>query len=133
VSDAVPAPFRLTALAAVFGCCLAVGAALAADEPGQKPPAQPKPAGEKDCIVSGGGFKMSGKTPTYVIALENMCEKRLRCTVYANVMGARGSAQGHKTLTLAPHSKGPKAKQSYVLKVKSMGGIAQASRECKVL
>ena len=76
---------------------------------------------------------MSGKTPTYVIAIENKCEKRLRCKVFVSVMSAKGSAEGHATLTLAAHSQGPKAKQSYVLKVKMMGGIAQASCECKVL
>ena len=106
---------------------------LAADESGQKPPAEAKPASEKECVVDSGDFTMGGKTPTYVIALENKCEKRLRCKVYASVMSAKGNAQGHATLTLAPHSQGAKAKQSYVFKVKMMGGIAQSGRECKAL
>ncbi len=126
-------PFRLTALAVLFGCGLSVGLVFAADEPGQKPPQDAKPPSEKECVVDSGGFTLSGKTPTYVIALENKCEKRLRCKVYASVMSAKGNAQGHATLTLAPHAQGPKAKQSYVLKVKMMGGIAQSGRECKAL
>ena len=41
--------------------------------------------------------------------------------------------KGTPRLTLAPHSQGAKAKQSYVLKVKMNGGIAQSGRECKAL
>jgi hypothetical protein len=104
--------------------------APAADESGQKPPAE---ASKQECIVDSADFKMDGTSPTFVIALENKCEKRLRCKVYATVMSAKGNAQGHATLTLAPHSQGAKAKQSYVIKVKMMGGIAQSGRECKAL
>jgi hypothetical protein len=107
-------------------------AAAADNESGQKPPQDAKPAAQKDCVTdTGGGFKMSGKQATYVIALENKCEMRLRCKVYALVQNARGDVRGHKTLTLAPKSKGTAAKQAYVLKVKMMGGMAQVSRECK--
>ena len=123
---------RIVVVAVLLSGPLGV-AAFAADDPGQKPPAEQKPASRKECVVDSGDFAMRGKTPIYVITIENKCEQRLRCKVYVNVMSAKGSAEGHATLTLAPHSQGAKAKQSYVLKVKMMGGIAQASRECKVL
>jgi hypothetical protein len=127
-----PVHARILALAALLISSLGL-TALAADESGQKPPVESEPASDADCVADSGGFRMDGNTPTYVVALENKCEKRLRCKVYASVMTAKGNAQGHATLTLAPHAQGAKAKQAYVLKVKSMGGIAQSSRECKAL
>jgi hypothetical protein len=127
-----PSVLRALSIAAIVGGCLSLAAA-ADNESGQKPPQEAKPA-QKDCVSdSGGGFKLDGKQATYVIALENKCEMRLHCKVYAFVQNARGDVRGHKTLTLAPKSKGAAAKQSYVLKVKMMSGIAQVSRECKSL
>jgi hypothetical protein len=124
---------RALSVAVILGGSL--GLAAAADtESGQKPPPEAKPAAQKDCLADGGsGFKLNGKQATYVIALENKCEVRLRCKVYALVQTAKGEAKGHKTLVLAPKSKGAAAKQAYVLKVRMIGGIAQVSRECKSL
>jgi hypothetical protein len=122
----------LVAMLALFAASVPAPAAnlMAADESGQKPPAA---ADKQECVVDSANFKLDGKTPTFVVALENKCETHLRCKVYATVMSAKGNAQGHATLTLAPHAQGARAKQSYVLKVKMMGGIAQAGRECKAL
>ena len=119
---------RTLGLAAI---CVAGFAVAAIADDGQKPPEQAKPAAKKECVSDDTGFKLAGKQATYVIALENKCEMRLRCKVYALVQTARGEVKGHKTLVLAPKSKGAAAKRAYVLKVKMMSGIAQASRECK--
>jgi hypothetical protein len=88
---------------------------------------------QEKCIVQTSDFKMSGKNPAFMVALENQCEQRMSCRVDVNVSSAKGSALGHATLVLAPKSAGPAAKKTYTLKVKLMGGMAQTSRACKVL
>lgn len=110
---------------------LVSGAAFAADnEAGQQPPKEPD---LKECVVDSGGFRLSGKTPTYVMELENKCERRLPCKVAIYVTTAFGPAQGQGTLILAPHAAGEAARKSYAIKVKAMGGVAQGSRSCEVL
>jgi len=65
--------------------------------------------------------------------LTNSCEKRLKCTVHAYVVGSHGPATGKGTVILAPRSKGADARKSYVMKVKQMGGMASVSHECKAI
>ena len=106
-----------------------------APPPGQEPPpvadAGAGPQGK--CISESDDYKMSGKQPTFVIALENKCEQRMRCKVFVTVTSAKGAAEGHTTMILGPTSSGAAAKKSYTLKVKMMGGMSQSSRECAAL
>ena len=67
------------------------------------------------------------------IGIANSCGKRLRCEIFANVTGSRGTVLGHTVMTLGPGSSGSAAKKSYEFRVKSAGGIAQVSRQCSVL
>jgi hypothetical protein len=96
---------------------------------GQPPP----PPSDDKCITDDSGFKQNGKSATFVIALKNSCEKRVRCTVSAYIVTAGGPSSGRSVLTLGPKSDGPTAEKSYVMKVKSAGGMANISRECKLL
>ena len=80
---------------------------------GQRPPAEqaePKPAEQPekkpDCVTNQTGFKQDGDQPVYEVALENSCDMRLRCTIDLYVLGARGPAQGRRTLVLGPAAKG---------------------------
>jgi hypothetical protein len=68
-----------------------------------------------------------------VIELENRCEKRIRCRVYANVTTARDSKRAKTTMTLAPHAQGKKSKQTFAVRIHENGGMAQVSRDCKFL
>ena len=86
--------------------------------------------GQAPCIED--DYETPGKTVSYVIGLENECDKRLKCEIFANVTGARGSSFGHTTLILGAKSSGAAAKKSYTMKVKAAGGTAQVSRECRV-
>ena len=130
--------------------CLAAAAA-AAQEPAQAPalPENPLPAAAapepkplpaassaedlQACLQETGDYVTRGTTVLYVIGLANSCDKRLRCEIFANVTGSRGAALGHTIMTLGAAASGPAAKQTYSMHVKAAGGIAQVSRECKVL
>ena len=116
------------------GCC--AGAALAQNAPaaGQEPPpkADEGTTAQLNCLADSGGFKRDRKQAVYTVELANKCEQRLKCRVDVFVISAKGTAQGHATLILAPKSKGAAAKKTYVMKVKMMGGMAQSSRECRV-
>jgi hypothetical protein len=122
--------------AALILCGCFTGAALAQNAPaaGQEPPpkADAGTTSQSSCISDSGGFKRDGKSAVYTVELENKCEDRLKCRIDVFVISAKGPAQGHATLTLAPKSRGAAAKKSYALKVKMLGGIAQSSRECWV-
>ena|SRR5579862_5564546 len=114
-------------------CLLAAALVLAAsasfaraDDP-SKDDAMPK----SECIGMNTDFKSEGKRITYVVEMENKCEKNLRCQIYVNIMNAKGSTRGHGTLVLASKDKGVAAKKSYSLPVKEAGGMIQVSRECK--
>jgi hypothetical protein len=79
------------------------------------------------CIDDNGGdYRTHGNRIDFVVDLQNTCDKRLRCEVFAYVVGARGPAQGHTVLLL-----GPKEKKSYAMRVKMAGGTAQVSHSCK--
>jgi len=91
------------------------------------------PADLQACLQETGDYVTHGKTVDYVIGITNICEKRLRCEIFANVTGVKGSSLGHTVMILAPVSSGAAAKKTYIMPVKSAGGITQVSRECKVL
>ena len=113
--------------------------ALKPQIPGQQPPAaqtEQKPAEQKPeekpkCVTNQTDFKQAGGKPTFEVALENSCDMRLKCTIDVYVLGAKGPVQGHTTLTLGPAAKGQSTRKVYVLKVKSAGGMANMSHECK--
>jgi hypothetical protein len=88
--------------------------------------------GQAACIDETGDYETHGKTVTFVIGLTNKCDKRLKCAIFANVTGARGSSLGHTTMILGAKSSGSAAKKSYAMKVKAAGGTAQVSRDCRV-
>jgi len=103
--------------------------------PGTPPPAT-APAAATDlqsCLSETGDYVVHGKTVTYVIGITNSCDKRLKCTIDANVTGAKGSSLGHTVMILGASSSGAAAKKTYAMKVKSAGGTAQVSRDCKTL
>jgi len=129
--------------------CLAAAAA-AAEEAANAPAAENQPPGTaapqakqlpakpsaddlQSCLKETDDYVTRGKTVLYVIGLTNSCDKRLRCEIFANVTGARGTALGHTIMTLGAAGSGPAAKQTYSMPVKAAGGMAQISRECKVL
>jgi hypothetical protein len=98
-----------------------------------QPDAAAAPATINDCIDENGDFITTGKRYGFVATLVNKCEKRLRCVVDAYITGAKGPASGHGTLILAPKSQGDAAKKSFTIRVKTPGGTAQMSADCKAL
>jgi hypothetical protein len=106
--------------------------------PGTPPAAQTTPVpdsgttGQGTCIDETGDYQTHGDAVTFVIGLSNKCDKRLKCTIDAYVVGAKGPSSGHATLILGATSSGAAAKQSYAMKVKMAGGTAQVSRQCRV-
>jgi hypothetical protein len=140
-----------------IGLCAGLAAASAQDagEPQQiapvTPPALPEnplpgtptpapqaaapglPADLQACLQETGDYVTRGQTIFYVIAIANSCNARLRCEIFANVTGVRGTTLGHTVMILGPAGNGNAAKKIYDMRVKAAGGIAQVSRECKVL
>jgi hypothetical protein len=128
--------------------CLAAAGASAQDaakppaSPQNPPPAAPPAAAQaaassaadaEACLQETGDYVTRGKAVLYVIGIANTCDKRLRCEIYANVTGPRGAALGHTVMTLGAASSGASAKQTYAMRVRAAGGIAQVSRDCKEL
>ncbi len=117
----------LQVLSVVVALCAGAAAAL-----GQT--AAPAAAADlQSCLQQTGDYMTHGKTVTYVIGITNTCTTRLRCEIYANISGARGTSLGHAIMTLGPAGSGVAAKQTYTMRVKAEGGIAQVSRACKAL
>jgi hypothetical protein len=103
-------------------------------QPAAVQPAAPDPAKEiQACLQETGDYVTHGSAVNYVIGLTNACNKRLRCEIFANISGARGSSTGHTIMTLGRASDRGAAKKTYEMPVKAAGGIAQVSRECRVL
>ncbi len=107
--------------------------ARAEDAPGQQRPPRPEPGttGQSACIKQETGWLRDGRRIFMAIALTNRCEARITCRVFAYVTSAKGAAQGHGRLALAPASKGKAATKQWKLRVKMAGGSAQTTRECK--
>jgi hypothetical protein len=121
----------LQVLSVVIALCAGAAAAM-----GQTaaPVAAPVAAADlQSCLQQTGDYITRGKAVDYVIGVTNTCAKRLRCEIYANISGARGSSLGHAIMTLGPAGSGAAAKQTYTMRVKAEGGIAQVSRDCKAL
>jgi hypothetical protein len=136
---------RLSLGVAALILCGFIAAAPAQNAPasGQQPPAasghEPPPVAEPGttaqgaCISENDGYEMRGNSPTFVITLENKCEQRLKCEIFASISSARGSAKGHTTMVLGAKSSGAAAKKSYAIKVKMIGGMSQSDRACKAI
>ncbi len=100
--------------------------------PGTKPSDAPSPSPDpaKDiqaCLDETGDFVTHGKSFSYVIGIENKCAKRLKCIIDAYITGAKGPVSVHTVMVLDA-----KSKKTYPAKVKTSGGTAQVSRDCKV-
>jgi len=123
----------IVAAALMLGGCFAA-AAQNAPAPGQEPPpvADKGTTVQEKCIDENDGYTRRGGKPMFVIQLENKCEQRLTCKVYAYVTSARGVVQGRGTIKLAAKSKGAAAKGTFVMPAKKMGGNSQSDRECRV-
>jgi hypothetical protein len=103
--------------------------------PGTAAPPAAAPGAATDlqsCLNETGDYVTHGNAVTYVIGIANTCDKRLKCTIDAYVVGARGPASGRTTMILGAQSSGAAAKKTYAMRVKSAGGTAQVSRDCKV-
>jgi len=98
----------------------------------KNPEPDPGTTGQAACIDETGDYKTHGHAVTFVIGLSNKCDKRLKCTIDAYVVGAKGPSSGHATLIIGATSSGTAAKQTYAMKVKMAGGTAQVSRQCRV-
>jgi hypothetical protein len=98
----------------------------------KNPVPDPGTTGQAACIDETGDYQTHGDALTFVIELSNKCDKRLKCTIDAYVVGAKGPSSGHTILILGATSSGAAAKQSYAMKVKMAGGTAQVSRQCRV-
>jgi hypothetical protein len=98
----------------------------------QNPVPDPGTTGQAACIDETGDYQSHGGAVTFVIGLANKCDKRLKCTIDAYVVGAKGPASGHATMILGAASSGAAAKKTYAMKVKAAGGTAQVSRQCRV-
>jgi hypothetical protein len=83
------------------------------------------------CLQETGDYRTEGRAVAYVIGITNTCDKRLRCEIFANVIGARGSSLGHAVMILGPTSQGAASRKTYAMRVKEAGGIAQVSRDCR--
>lgn len=110
------------------------GTVVSRDKPAQG--AVPVPdvgtTGQSACIEETGDYETHGPKITFVIGLQNKCDKRLRCKIYAYVVGAKGPSSAQTTMTLGAVSGGAAAKRTYAMPVKAAGGTAQVSRECRV-
>jgi hypothetical protein len=98
----------------------------------QNPVPDPGTTGQASCIEETGDYQSHGGAVTFVIGLANKCDKRLKCTIAAYVVGAKGPSSGHTTMLLGAASIGAAAKKTYAMKVKAAGGTAQVSRQCRV-
>ena len=118
-----------TLIQSLLAAALALGvfASFARAEDAPKDDGTPK----SECIGTESGFKTEGKRIFYEVALENKCEKKLRCQVFVNIMNSHGGANGHRTLVLAAKADGEAAKRSYRIATSEASGMIQVSRECK--
>jgi hypothetical protein len=134
--------FRCLAGAAAVAAVITAGAVFfaAADEPKRDTEARAGTAAAAaetakspiaGCISDSSNFKAEDKRAYFIVALENACEQRVTCEVFANIRTARGSKRGHGTLVLAAKSAGAEAKKAYRMRVKVAGGMAQVERQCK--
>ena len=120
----------VVAAALLLGGCFSAAAQNAPEKP---PVADKGTTGQSNCLDENDGYVMKGKRPTFVIQLDNKCEQRIVCKVFANVSSAKGNALGHGTIRLAPKSRGAAAKGTWSMPVKMTGGNSQSARECRAI
>jgi hypothetical protein len=106
---------------------------LAAAAPAQPPSAAPRAGDLQACLKETGDYVTIGRAVLYVIGIANTCDQRLRCEIFANVTGAKGSSVGHTIMMLGAAGSGAAATQTYSMRVKAAGGTAMVSRDCKAL
>ena len=126
---------RAVSLLKLFLLAIGLSTGLTAVASAQDAPAA-APVGSADlqaCLQETGDYAVHGRTVDYLIGITNTCEKRLRCEIFANVTGVRGTTLGHTVMILGTASSGAGAKKTYAMRVKAAGGVVQVSRECKVL
>ena len=121
---------RILGLAALILCATS---AFAQTAPGQEPPlvADKGTTAQLNCVDENNRHMSADNHLFYRIVMTNKCEQRLECAVFAYAVTSKGSSQGRATLVLAPKSKGA-APKIYDFKVKGVGGMTTASRECRV-
>jgi hypothetical protein len=123
------------ALILAGGFCSSVFAVTPEIPDGQRPATEQKPAEPKKeepkCVANQTDFKQVGGKPVFEVALENSCDVRLKCTIDIYVLGAKGPVQGQTTLVLDPAAKGQTTRKVHAFKVKSAGGMANMSQQCK--
>ena len=120
----------VVAAAVMLGGCFSAAAQNAPEKP---PVADKGTTAQGNCIDENDGYVMKGKRPAFVIQLDNKCEQRIVCKVFANVSSAKGNALGHGTIRLAPKSQGAAAKNTWSMPVKMIGGSSQSARECRAI
>jgi hypothetical protein len=114
-------------------------AAVAQSAPADGQKAEPPPVPDRgttaqpNCIDEKGEYTKRGNSLFFLMKLENKCEARMKCAVFAYVPNAKGPAHGRSTLILGPKSEGSAASKSYALKVKGIGGFGTSTRECRAL
>jgi hypothetical protein len=119
---------------AVAALMLCAAPAFAQNAPGQEPP----PVADKgttiqaDCLSENDYYVTLGKGVGFQIELTNKCEHRITCKVFAFITSAKGMAQGHGTIVLAPKSRGVASTGRFIMNAKMNGGSSQSTRECRV-
>ncbi|HEY4141257.1 MAG TPA: hypothetical protein VGM57_07585 [Pseudolabrys sp.] len=116
--------------AAVLFCGFFAAPAFAQDAP-------PRPdrgtTVQANCIDENDGYVTKSRRPAFAIQLENKCDVRMVCKVFANISSAKGNALGHGTIRLKSKSAGAKAKGTWTMPVKMKGGNSQSTRECRAI
>jgi hypothetical protein len=97
------------------------------------PPAAPRAGDLQACLKETGDYVTIGRAVLYVIGIANTCDQRLRCEIFANVTGVKGSSLGHTIMVLGAAGSGAAATQTYSMRVKAAGGTTMVSRDCKAL
>src|SRR5262245_14914207 len=129
-----PLAMRLTVVTvAVLAALAAAVSAQDAAHDARTPAEAARAATEKDCVVDTSEFRQDGRNASFVIELQNNCEKRLKCQVSAFVTTAKGQNSGETILILAPKSEGAASRQAFRLPLRQASGMANASRECDEL
>jgi hypothetical protein len=119
-----------TALVATAACGLGLNAAFAGDES-----SNPKTATTTatECIADNDSdYAEDGGKYTYTMKFQNNCHKPIACVIDAYIVGFRGPTSAHGTVQFPAMGRTPVHK-SFVVRVKAMGGTAQAGRTCSFL
>jgi hypothetical protein len=95
-----------------------------------EPATDARPKTAMECIADvDSRYDEQDKRYTFTMIFQNNCDRPIKCVVDAYVVGIRGPTSGHATLRFAALGE-DRARNSYVLKVKAMGGTAQYGRAC---